>query len=411
MLSHVDQRDVVAQQAPAALAATVVAGDPCYDRLAASVPIRERYRAALRVGDRTLVVLTSTWSSQSLLGARPELPRELVAELSPDAFLVALVLHPNITHGQGAGAVRRWYADCLRGGMLLLDEVDGWRTGLIAADVVIGDHGSVTGYAAALGTATLLGTFTDVPSITPISVLGELAPRLPAHGPYAPSIMDALRAAPTEVSSRVRELTTSEPGQALTHLRATFYRLIELPEPAFEVTAAPIPSVVVQEHPGPHAHLVHHEVDSVRRVVRLTRVPAEVQRPERGLRRSPTTDSHLSCSIDYPSRSLCSGSAVLACRPEDTGNRQDRWHTSVFANNPACLVSTVPIGQTASVHVRSGAVLTLAAPGVPAELLGSVVYAWLAAGRDVRELPSAVVLDLDGREHTVDVRLDHDASR
>ena len=53
---------------PEAADIAVVAGDPCFDRLAVSLPTRARYRQALGTGDRTLVALSSTWGPGSLLG-------------------------------------------------------------------------------------------------------------------------------------------------------------------------------------------------------------------------------------------------------------------------------------------------------------------------------------------------------
>jgi hypothetical protein len=46
---------------PEAAPVAVVAGDPCCDRLVASLPHREAFREALGVGDRKLVAVSSTW--------------------------------------------------------------------------------------------------------------------------------------------------------------------------------------------------------------------------------------------------------------------------------------------------------------------------------------------------------------
>ncbi|SEP14656.1 hypothetical protein [Amycolatopsis saalfeldensis] len=400
ILSHPDQVREIGEQAPAALPSAVVAGDPCLDRIAASVPLRERYRAALGVGDRTLVLLTSTWSKRSLLGARPQLPREVMAELSPDSFAVALVLHPNTTHGHGAAAVRQWYADCLRSGMLILDEVEGWRAGLVASDLVIGDHGSVTGYAAALGKPTLLGAFDDVPPSTPISMLGELAPRLPRHGPYRPDILAAAKPRPDHPFPAVRELATSVPGESLSLLRKRFYDLLELPEPSSEVAVHPIPTRGIATPPsGVQAHFVSHRVDAEERRVQLSRRAAEIQRADE----DGEADVHLSCSVDYPIRSLRTAAAVVTARPEDPGDDPGRWHRQVFDRHPNCVVSAVPAGGSVTLSLRDGPSLTLTAAGVSAEALASVAYAWSATGLDGEELAPSVVLSLDGRDHQVDV--------
>jgi hypothetical protein len=403
VLSHTDQLRLLEETVPAAAPAAVVAGDPCLDRIRASLPLRERYRAALGIGDRALTLLTSTWSRHSLLGARPNLPRELLSELSPDSHAVALVLHPNITHGQGAATVRQWYADCLRSGLLILDEVDGWRAGLVAADVVIGDHGSVSGYGAAIGKPTLVAAFDEVPPNTAIAALGAIAPRLPAHGPYAPAIAAAAASPASELLAPVAERATSAPGDSLSLLRQCFYRLMKLDEPDHEVAVAPVSAHdIATRYDGGGAYFVHHEVNVERRLVRLSRRPAEVQR----LGPDSEADLHLSCSIDYPIRSLRSGSAVLTCRPEDPGADLESWHQAVFARHPLCSVSAVPAGAATLARLKSGPALTLTSPAVPPEVLASVAHAWRAAGLDPRELAPGVVLALGDAKHRVAVAVD-----
>ncbi|MBB4679097.1 hypothetical protein [Crossiella cryophila] len=158
----------------------MLAGDPCYDRMLASRHLTPRYRAALAAPTgRTLIAITSTWSDTALF-ATPDLIRRLLAELPADTHQLALILHPNIWHHHGPQQVRTWLADCLRAGLLLLPEHEGWRATLLAADLVIGDHGSVTCYAAALDRPVLLATFPAdrVAPGSPVARLGELAPRL-----------------------------------------------------------------------------------------------------------------------------------------------------------------------------------------------------------------------------------------
>ncbi|MGW4528696.1 hypothetical protein ACWEN0_46860, partial [Amycolatopsis sp. NPDC004378] len=400
VLSHSDQLGELERNVPEALPSAVVAGDPCFDRITASLPLRDRYRAALGVGDRTLVLVTSTWSTRSLLGARPNLPRELVAELSPDSFAVALVVHPNTTHGQGPAAVRQWYADCLRSGMLVLDEVDGWRAGLIAADVAVGDVGSVTGYHAALGKPTVLATFDEVPPATPISALGERAPRLPPSGPYLPSLRSALKTPAAELFAPVTEQTTSIPGDSLRLLRKHFYTLLDLPEPTGEVAVAVVPADrLAAQPPALSAHFVTHEVDAESGIVRLSRHAAEVRR----LLPDSADDLHVSCGVDHPVRTLRAAAGVLVCGPDDPGPDQDDWHRGVFERHPACSASAVAGSSSTEVRFREGTVVTLSAPSVPADALASVPYAWHAAGLGERTMPPQVTLLLGDRRHPVSV--------
>ncbi|WP_241837539.1 hypothetical protein [Streptomyces sp. CB02115] len=82
----------------------------------------------------------------------------MTSELPSDEYRIAAVLHPNIWHGHGPGQIRAWLDRARRAGLALIDPLEDWRQALLAADVVIGDHSSVTYYAAALGTPVLLGT-------------------------------------------------------------------------------------------------------------------------------------------------------------------------------------------------------------------------------------------------------------
>ena len=109
------------------------------------------------------MLLNSTWNPESLFGdgggddVLPSLLPRLASEFPADEYRFAAVLHPNIWHGHGPGQIRAWLDRAQRAGLALIDPLHGWRQALIAADAVIGDHGSVTYYAAALGTPVLLG--------------------------------------------------------------------------------------------------------------------------------------------------------------------------------------------------------------------------------------------------------------
>src|SRR2546421_1466244 len=152
LLAHDDERDVLRRQCPEALAAAVVTGDPCYDRLVASLPGRDRYRRALGVrAGQELVVVSSTWGRDGLFGNVPDLLPRLMDQLSPARFRVGALLHPAVWGAHGARQVRAWTRDCREAGLILLDPAEDWRAMLVAADHVLGDHGSVTVYAAALG--------------------------------------------------------------------------------------------------------------------------------------------------------------------------------------------------------------------------------------------------------------------
>lgn len=143
LLPHRDRLAQLRRSCPEALPAAVIAGDPYYDRLVASLPRRDAYRRALNVRDnQKLVLVASTWGARSLLGQDPGLLGRLMTELPSDRYRVAVSLHPAAWAWHGIYQVKAWTEDCLRAGMTLLPAAEGWRAALVATDLAIGDHGS-----------------------------------------------------------------------------------------------------------------------------------------------------------------------------------------------------------------------------------------------------------------------------
>ena len=221
VLSHDRELDLLAESCPEALPAAVVAGDICLDRMRASLPFREHYRRALGVQPHeTLVTISSTWTAESTFCQRPELYREL-----PRAARVAAVLHPNIWAAHGVWQVRSWLADC---DVIVVPPEEGWRATMIASDVVIGDHGSTTQYAAAVGARVLLATCPEVRDGSLAHALAEAVPM------YAGDIAEAV-AVPG-----FQDLVSSRLDQAGAILRAAMYRLLGLQEPVHAVPVSPV---------------------------------------------------------------------------------------------------------------------------------------------------------------------------
>jgi hypothetical protein len=220
VLSHDEELEALAKSCPEALPAAVVAGDICLDRMRASLPFRAHYRRALGVGPGdTLVTISSTWTPESAFCQRPELYRELSG-----THRVAAVLHPNIWAVHGEWQVRSWLAGC---GVIVIPPEEGWRATMIASDVVVGDFGSTTQYAAAIGARVLLATCPEV-----------------RHGSLAHALRRAVPMYTGDITEAVAvpgfaDLVTSRPGQAGAILRAAMYRLLDLPEPAHAVPVSP----------------------------------------------------------------------------------------------------------------------------------------------------------------------------
>jgi hypothetical protein len=234
-LSHGADLARLGHQCPEALPAAVVVGDPCYDRLKASRAERLAYRETLGVDDgQRLVVAASTWGPHSLFGRLTSLLDRMIAELPPDEYRIAALIHPNVWFGHGPRQVRAWLADCVRHGMALIPPTSDWCAALAAADLIVGDHGSVAVYGTALDTPIVLAGFPDdeVDVMSAAAMLASTAPRLKTDS----SLLRQLdRAIATHQAGRYREVAeriTSEPGRFNRNMRRLMYRLLGLSTPA-----------------------------------------------------------------------------------------------------------------------------------------------------------------------------------
>jgi hypothetical protein len=241
VVAHDAEREVLRRQCPDALPAVVVTGDVCFDRLAASMPLRPEYRRALQVGDaQTLVVVSSTWGRDGTFGGIPDLLPTIVDALPADRFRVAALLHPAVWGAHGRRQVQAWTRDCREAGLILPDPTDDWRALIAAADRLVGDHGSVTAYAAAVGVPVLrLGTARSSRPARESAQAFVLrhAGRLDLRRPLRPQL---LAARPLD-AARVAGVLTSHPREASGRLRSMIYRLLRLPEPGQHRQATPVP--------------------------------------------------------------------------------------------------------------------------------------------------------------------------
>jgi hypothetical protein len=135
----------------------------------------------------------------------------------------------------------------LRRGVLLVPPEEGWRGVLAAADVVIGDHGAVTCYAAAAGVPVLLASFPreEIEPGSPSAELGEMAARLSLRKPLGPQLARAAAGWPSPGQARATAQVTSVPGQSARIIQTTMYRLLGLPEPEAPPAVLAVPPPVV----------------------------------------------------------------------------------------------------------------------------------------------------------------------
>ncbi|WP_250212480.1 hypothetical protein [Acrocarpospora catenulata] len=248
VLSHQTELGRLGRACPQALPVAQVVGDPCYDRLAASMPNRNLYRRALDAGPRQKVlVVTSTWGRHSLFARRLDLFSRVVHELPANEYRVVALLHPNVWFGHSRWQVRTWLADCQRRGLRILMPEQDWRGVLVAADWVIGDQGSATLYGASIGVPVALASF-EASEVDPESAMADLAAVVPRINRYQPlrTQLDRVAAVlkPTDYQ-RVEERVTSEPGRFHRNMRRLMYRLMGLRQPSSVPIAIPVPLPVL----------------------------------------------------------------------------------------------------------------------------------------------------------------------
>ncbi|WP_158884654.1 hypothetical protein [Amycolatopsis anabasis] len=391
VLSHHEQLDRLRLACPEAVGAAVVAGDPCLDRMRASRPLRETYRQALGANPgQRLVVLSSTWGADSLYGQNPLLVRELAARLPFDSYRLAVALHPNIVHGHSRWLVSRWFDDCARAGVLVLPREELWRAALVAADVTIGDHGSVTFYSAALGTPVLLAAAPAgaVDPRSPIGRLLDLAPRFDPARDAAAQLERAVATHDPAAYAPVTDLATARPGASAAVLRRTIYRALDLPEPPHPVDERALPVPEVDTTP-PHAQLVRVALrGNGDLAATVTRYAADA------LRKPPLipAGAHLVVGTGEPAtRLLDLADIVVHDRPRDAG----RWITGTLAALPGCALATARDEDGSWLAgTMNGRFVRFDGPRRHGALLASVLHAWLESGRALDELPKRITVHL-----------------
>ncbi len=180
VLSHQEELTRLGQECPEALPVAEVVGDPCFDRITASLPSRALYREALHTGPgQELVLLCSTWGPESLLGQEWELLERLACDLPREEFRIAVLLHPHVWNAHGEWQIRSWFAGLRRAGVSVISQHADWCGPVVACDFLVADHGSVGLYGTMTGARLLAAGSPDVELApgSPMAELRALAPR------------------------------------------------------------------------------------------------------------------------------------------------------------------------------------------------------------------------------------------
>ncbi|MFD9560938.1 hypothetical protein [Streptomyces sp. NPDC059994] len=410
-VSHPDQEAQLLASHPKTAGRTLLVGDPCLDELVVSTRHRDAYREALGVGaGQRLVMVSSTWGRTSLIGREPGLPARLLAALPYDEYRVGAIIHPNVWSAHGPWQVRTAQATALDAGLLLMPPVHSWRPALVAADVVIGDHGSVTLYGAALDKPVLLAAFgSDAVPGTAGADLARIAPRLDPAGDLRRQVEDAVHGHVPQRYAEVSGRAFSDPGQALTRLRTALYQLLQLPEPPSRPPAA----LTLLPPEPPSAAVTSWRVTTAvsegagRPVVTAHRFPAAVCDD---WAEGPGPYVHLACTDEERDPRLAeSASVVVRARPAVTAAAALDWIQDSLTRLPGSRLAATGVHEAGAgtgwlIGLRDGRVVEAAAtgPSLDAGLLAAAVYGRLRAGHPLDD--TRVTLRVGGLRDT-DVRL------
>ncbi|WP_459649519.1 hypothetical protein [Kitasatospora sp. Ki12] len=388
-LSHPEQLDRLRASCPEALDVARVVGDPCFDRMLRSLRSRDAYRAALGAVDgRRLVVVNSTWSEHSLFGRRPDLPRRLVRRLPADEYTVAVVLHPNIWSRHDPEAL---LDSARRMGLRLIPPHQGWQAALVAADCLIGDHGSVSVYGAALERPTVLVATgaAELDPHSPTYAFGQAAPVLDPDGDLAAQLELALRDQDPATLRPLTDRSLGGRGRSAELLRPLLYSFLEqLDEPEGEPLLPPYPKPVPRPGTtdGPTAYDVEGTTEGTE--VSLRRYPFDPgDHTPRGFH--ALTDEHPGDALRY--------TAEVLARTEPHAERPAAdWLADTALELPGLAVAVAALGPARHLlRLHGGLLLEARAergfgcpePSLDPLLLGSALACWLADGGDPAGLP------------------------
>ncbi|HEX6356041.1 hypothetical protein [Actinophytocola sp.] len=217
-------------------------GDPMVDQFDGHLDMRESFRADLDIGcGQRLVTVTSTAGRHCLWRDWPELLHRLVTELPQHRYQVIAILHPHLWYAFGEDLLNA-LRPSLRRGLRVVRPDDDWPVPVIAADWVLGDHGSVFHYATRSSAALLTAAFHH-PSVYPGSARSELGRLVPSL-----SRMDQIEARLIEVAhpdvrrlyAHAGERLSSEPGAFAANVRRLVHDVLKVREPTVSACLPPL---------------------------------------------------------------------------------------------------------------------------------------------------------------------------
>ncbi|WP_225729167.1 MULTISPECIES: hypothetical protein [unclassified Nocardia] len=376
-LSHREQREQLAAIGPDIAPATEVVGDPTLDRLRASRPLRALYREAFGTGDRTLIVIASTWGEHSAIARWRTLPVRLLSDLDADAYQVLLVLHPNIWSRYGRLQIEVWLSAALAAGLILMPPESGWHAALIAADQVITDHGSLGLFAAALDKPLLMaGGTAETVTGTPVAALTEAAEELRPGDDLVRQLDDARKRHVPGQFDDITDRVFDRVGEATRNIQRLIYRRLGITAPAHtsSLTRIPVPHCVLRTVTG---YVVRTApIDDA--TLTLQRIPASVWHRRADPDRYET---HVTASETEPDPKILErAAAVTSSRTLDYPAAQV-WAHATLSHHPGTRLAVTATSAGFRAVARGGAVIEADAQvdSAQVQLIASAMYCWLLA--------------------------------
>lgn len=235
-------RDEVKALDPALRSIARTLGDPVVDQFDGHLGMRETFRTDLGIAcDQRLVTVTSTAGRHCLWRDWPELLYRLVTELPQHRYQVIAILHPHLWYAFGEDLLHA-LRPSLRRGLRVVSPEDDWPVPVIAADWVLGDHGSVVHYATRSSAALLTAAFHHS-SVYPGSARDELGWLVPSLSRTDQIEARLIEVAHPDVRARYAhagERLSSEPGAFAANLRRLVHDVLEVREPTVPADLPPL---------------------------------------------------------------------------------------------------------------------------------------------------------------------------
>ncbi|MBY8863880.1 hypothetical protein K7711_45975 [Nocardia sp. CA2R105] len=349
-LSHGNQLTQLNRAAPELADRAVVIGDPCLDRLSMLARDRDRQRRLLGLREgQALVVVTSTWGPESTMGRWPTLPADLLAQLPYDEFRVAAILHPNVWAYHGSWQIEHWLKRARSAGLILIPPTGPWHSVLAAACCVLGDHGSLSAYAAGLQIPLVLAAFGDaeVAAGTSMAELGAQMPRLDRDQPLSDQIRRAIVEVDRAQLDRLADQVFARRGESLALLQGLMYKMMASTPSALP----PVPEPSLTEPLSvPRVRALRAVIESNGDAATIRRLPAAlsdlVRHEDLG---------HLVVTEGEPDERLAQNAAILVADQYMTETAAQEWGTATLSRLPGCRIAAAPVSEnTIHAMLRDG---------------------------------------------------------